>query len=217
MSSDAAGGEHRTRLDDNTKATDTLITHETRRRDTSTPLDEFALRYRHRALWLLGFYVPLLLVPWMLTCVLVYHPIDRSSYFDQSGISSQSLTLHRRLFDALSVLNSFTGIVTVPIISALIAQAAVVYAQRRRKTQHLSVRQVFALADRGWSNLSILNEAWPPWGTSNGRYGAPSSPFLWLAAAFLMLCESPHILDAFSSEPCPSSFKNHCLPHISLT
>jgi len=39
MSSDAAGCEHRTRLDDNTKATDTLITHETRRRDTSTPED----------------------------------------------------------------------------------------------------------------------------------------------------------------------------------
>jgi hypothetical protein len=148
-----------------------------------------ALRYRHRALWLLAFYIPLLVVPWVLTCVLVYHPLGARSYYDQAGLDEDKLTLHRRMDNALAVINSFTGIVTIPIISALLTQAAVVYTQRRRKDQFISVRQVFALADQGWSNFAVLSEAWPPWKGSSGTPGATSSPFLWLAVAFVMLCE----------------------------
>ncbi|KAH7355564.1 hypothetical protein BKA66DRAFT_382204, partial [Pyrenochaeta sp. MPI-SDFR-AT-0127] len=148
----------------------------------SSPTPERStLRYRHRALQLIALYVPLLIIPWVLTCVLDYHPADRASYFNQSGLSQSSLTLHRRLVNALAVLNSFASIVTIPIISALLAQAAVVYTQKRRKNQTVSVRQAFALADRGWSNLSILQEAWPP-GTG------PGSLFLWLATLFLLIC-----------------------------
>jgi hypothetical protein len=161
MSLNAVGQEHPVKTPppyDDTKPTDTLVSVDQRPPTTSAAITASALRYRHRALWLLVFYIPLLLVPWILTCVLVYHPIDHSSYFDQSGIASRNLTLHRRLINALTVINSITGIVTVPIISALIAQAAVLYAQKRRKTQFLSVRQVFALTDRGWSNLSILTK-----------------------------------------------------------
>lgn len=95
------------------------------------------------------------------------------------------LRLPRMLFEV----NSIASIITVPIISALLAQAAVVYAQRRRKDQYLSVRQVFALADGGWSNLHVMKDAWPPWRSNSGHRGAASSHFLWLAAIFLLLCE----------------------------
>lgn len=159
------------------------------------PTDQSTLRYRHRALGLLGFYIPLLIIPWVLTSLLVYHPLRYSSYFTQAGFTADSLKVHRRLINALSVLNSFASIVTIPIVSALLAQAAVVYTQRRRKHQFVSIRQTFALADRGWSNLDILREAWPPWKRSGGHledkvgsWDGSGSAFLWLAALFLLIC-----------------------------
>ena len=158
------------------------------------PLELPTLRYRHRALWLLAIYVPLLLIPWALTCLLTYRPAGSSSYLDQHGFTGGNIATQKRLINALAVLNSFTSIITIPIVSALIAQAAVVYTQRRHKNQSVSVRQAFALADRGWSNPSILYEAWPPWkmndSGSRGRPGwrGPGSGFLWLAAVYLFIC-----------------------------
>ena len=152
------------------------------------------LRYRHRALWLLALYIPILVIPWALTGVLTYHPVDLSSYLNQYGFTARNLSTQRYIINAISVLNSFTSIVTVPIVSALIAQAAVVYTQRRRRNQKVSIRQAFALADRGWSSLSILGEAWPPWkvpvtGHENQtEWRGPGSGFLWLAALFLLIC-----------------------------
>jgi hypothetical protein len=181
--------EGKTRPNDKINSSDTLIARDTQRNHVTSNIELPALRYRHRALWLLAFYIPLLVIPWALTCVLVYHPLGARSYYDQAGLEDSNLTLHRRMDSALSVINSFTGIVTVPIISALLTQAAVVYSQRRRKDQFISVRQIFALADQGWSNFGVLHEAWPPWRGHTGSPGATSSPFLWLAAAFIILCE----------------------------
>ena len=170
-------------------SSDTLIARD--RGHTASMVTEVStLRYRYRALWLLGLYVPLLVVPWVLTCVLVYHPVDLPAYYDQSGLPVNSLRFHRRLTNALAVLYAITGLVTVPIISAILSQAAVVYTQRRRMTQSISIRQLFALADRGWSSLAILKDAWPAWGSHSGRRADASSRFLWLAALFLLICKS---------------------------
>ncbi|KAF2819734.1 hypothetical protein CC86DRAFT_361976, partial [Ophiobolus disseminans] len=169
-------------------SSDTLITRH--RRDYTAPLatEASTLRYRSRALWLLGLYVPLLVIPWVLTCILVYHPIDRATYYDQSGLHKDSLKLHQRMMNALSVVFSVTGLVTVPIISAILSEAAVVYAQKRRETQSVNIRQLFALADRGWSSLAILRDALPTWTSHSNRRADVSSRFLWLAALFLLIC-----------------------------
>lgn len=176
---------------------DTLISQDRNGRRIVPTLEPPTLRYRHRALWLLAIYVPLLCVPWILTCLLAYKPAAHWSYNDQSGLSLNVLTIHRRLMNALAILTSVTSLVTVPTISALLAQAAVVYTQKRRRQQSVSVRQAFALADRGWSNLSILRESWPPWKTASRRqpdsdhvssWSGGGSRFLWLAAGFLLVC-----------------------------
>jgi hypothetical protein len=83
----------------------TLIAQDQEQRGVpgSVATETSTLRYRYRALWLLALYVPLLVVPWVLTCVLNYHPVDRPVYHDQSGIPGDSVKLHRRLMNALSV------------------------------------------------------------------------------------------------------------------
>ncbi|EOA84807.1 hypothetical protein ACJQWK_07108 [Exserohilum turcicum] len=174
----------------------TLIHHQGRR-NAASPKPRASevptLRYRHRALWILAFYVPLLVVPWALTCVLTYHPVGLPSYV-QTVFTQSNLSTQRRVVDVLAVLNSVVSIVTIPLISALLAQAAVVFTQRRGKTQSVSVRQTFALADAGWSNPSILLESWPPWKThaagnaTQSGWSGSGSGFLWLAALFLLLC-----------------------------
>lgn len=151
------------------------------------------LRYRHRTLGIIAFYIPILVVPWVLTCILAYHPVGLPSYI-QTEFTESNISTQQRIINALAVLNSFASIVTIPLISALIAQAAVVYTQRRRKNQTVSVSQIFALADRGWSNINILCEAWPPWRSNRtanadqSRRSGPGSGFLWLAALFLLIC-----------------------------
>lgn len=49
-------------------------------------------------------------------------------------------------------------ILCFPVLSALLTRAAVVYSQRYRTDQnhHLTVRQLFALADQGWYNLLLV-------------------------------------------------------------
>lgn len=140
------------------------------------------LRYRRRTIYLLIFYIPLLVIPWALTCVLAIRPLNASSYIDQSGgISAYEILNIWGWVAAIRVLNAINGVAAIPVISALLAQAAVVYSQRRKKKQTLNVRQVFALADRGWADITIL------WGAFGSNQARTSSPFLWFAAVLIVV------------------------------
>lgn len=100
------------------------------------------------------FYIALLVVPWVLTCKIadqpsfIVHIYDRGyNYYVQHGWVT-----------AINVLNSLAAVLSLPILSALLARAAVVFSQRRKPGQTLSVRQLFALADRDWYNfLKVLS------------------------------------------------------------
>lgn len=138
------------------------------------------LRYRRRTFWILVFYVPLLVLPWVFTCILAVHRIGGGSYVTQSGLSTKALRDLTRWISAANVLGSINGVATIPLMSALIAQAAVVYGQRRKLNQKLNLRQTIALADRGWSDIGILWDA---------RDTGASCRFLWLAFAFISISE----------------------------
>ena len=45
---------------------------------------------------------------------------------------------------------------SVPILSAILAQAAVIYCQRRKPDEFLSLKDMFAIADRGWTNPWVV-------------------------------------------------------------
>ncbi|KAI9731061.1 MAG: hypothetical protein M1818_007918 [Claussenomyces sp. TS43310] len=77
------------------------------------------------------------------------------------------------------VLNAIASVLTIPVVSAVLAHGAVVYAQRRKAQQAVSLRQVFALADRAWSDVLMLWDAIWKDGTS--------SPYIWFAAGLLAL------------------------------
>lgn len=101
------------------------------------------------------FYVALLVIPWALMCKIARDPAFIISYATRRHHYVQD-----RWVIAINVLNSLATALSLPILSALLARAAVVFSQRRRPGQALSVRQLFALADRDWYSLSkVLSPA----------------------------------------------------------
>lgn len=96
------------------------------------------------------FYVALLIVPWALTCRIATQPAFIIHVYSRGG----RYYVQYGWVIAIKVLNSLAAVLSLPILSALLARAAVVFSQRRRPAQTLNVRQLFALADRDWYNLS---------------------------------------------------------------
>lgn len=81
-----------------------------------------------------------------------------------------------RWYRAIRVLQSIATVLTIPVASTVCASAAVVFAQRRQTARGLTLRQVMALADRDWMDVSTYTRVlyWDGW----KRYG---SSFLLLA------------------------------------
>lgn len=110
-------------------------------------------------------YLIFLVVPWALTYKIAKDPeflIRKTStgyihYYDTS-YEPWYFRLDDSLMTAIHVLESIQIILCFPVLSALLARAAVIYSQRYKPDQkhHLTVRQLFALADQGWYNLLLV-------------------------------------------------------------
>lgn len=142
------------------------------------------LRHRRRILYLLAFYVPGLVLPWVLTCIAMYRPLSHPSYIDQQGgITKRDVDIMKGVAIFVNALGKISSTLAVPVVSALLSQAAVIFVGNRRvgHSRRLNVRQLFALADRGWSDLPIL------W-TAMGDHTI-SSRFLWMGAGLICIGE----------------------------
>lgn len=142
------------------------------------------LRYRRRTLYLLAFYLPVLVFPWVLTCITMYRPLSHPSYIDQQlGITTRDVETMKGVAILVNVLGKIASTLAMPVVSALLSQAAVVYVGNRRAEQSrwLNVRQLFALADRGWSDFPIL------WAALRDK--TISSKFLWMGAGLVCIGE----------------------------
>ncbi|PLB37508.1 uncharacterized protein BDW47DRAFT_117926 [Aspergillus candidus] len=158
----------------------------------SRPGVPLALRYRKLTVYLLIFYVPLLVIPWVLTCVMSGSPAPNGNsgqrYFPQYGLAAHGVYSMLSWVAAIRTLNSIASVATIPVTSTLLAQAAVVYTQKRKALQRLTLRQLFALADRRWSDVTAVLEAARTAGRGIG------SPFLWLGMGLIALSAVQHPL-----------------------
>jgi len=151
--------------------------------EQDSSLKDADLQYRKKSIILVAFYLPILILPWILTCVLAIRPLGAVSYLNQRhGLTLKQLDQIELVNDVSRVLNAISAVATIPLISALLAQAAVVYSQRHKQHQRLSLVQVFALADKGWSDVSVL------WRALHGKAG-PNSRFLWLGVLLISISE----------------------------
>lgn len=120
-----------------------------RRTPQRTPTSP-TLRFRRKSLWILAIYLVLLVVPWIIDTVLTYKPY---SYHQRFGLSADNMINSEEWLLAALVIAKIQTLVAIPIVSTLLAQAAVVYSQRTTSEKQLSVRQLLVLADRAWGGV----------------------------------------------------------------
>lgn len=107
------------------------------------------------------------------------------SYYNQRGLTKRDITRIENWITAMNVFTAIAGLFTIPIISALIAQAAAVFTERQANTGKLQMRHLVALADRGWTNpFKFRNTS----RTHESKRGE-ALPFRWFVsfAAFVVL------------------------------
>lgn len=119
------------------------------------------VRRRKKALVLLALYLLLLVIPYPLTCVMVYRPLRLPSYVNfRSEYKVADFELNYRAQVIIGVLNSIRAVATVPLVGVVLAQLAVIHAQTRAaKSRQLSLAETLRLADRGWTDPQHLLHA----------------------------------------------------------
>jgi hypothetical protein len=111
---------------------------------------------------------------------------------------------------AVGILNGVASVLAVPTVSALLGYGAVVYTQRRHRKRDedeiededddgdaaektktangdsLNLGQMFALADKGWSDVGVLHKALFQRGEGKIQIG---SRYLWYGVVLVLLGE----------------------------
>ncbi len=130
-----------------------------------------SLRYRKRSVCVAVFYLLLLVIPWVVTCVMMFRPVGKPSYNSLAGTQAykhgeglDGTTAYtegdaqdmQRWVQAAHVMNTIATVLALPVLSSLLAQAAVRYTQRQSNGKALNLGQLFSLADRGWADISLV-------------------------------------------------------------
>lgn len=109
-----------------------------------------ALRRHRLTAFLLALYLPLIILPWVVLCVLDVKPMTRagSSYVDRKAEYAPSV-IHAvdAWMRAAKVLNTAAAILAIPVVSAILGHAAVAMVQRRSPEQPLDLGRLLRLSD----------------------------------------------------------------------
>jgi hypothetical protein len=130
-------------------------------------------------LWLVFFYAALVLFSWIVICKLSYHPLTFDRYgtpwlpkrevntrLSGAEYAQMKFQQNERWYKAAQVVQSITGVLTIPLTSAVCSSAAVIYLQQcpGKRTPSFTLRQLIVLADKGWTNIptifSLLTGGW---------------------------------------------------------
>ena len=147
-------------------------------------------------LWLMILYAIVAILSWSITCVLCYQSIGIPTYFDQVGnYSSSQYKRSAGWRKAAGVGSSIIAAIGIPVTSAICAKAAAIYCQRRSdaKAPPLTLRQMLALADKGWSDGAVLWDVLRPSTSRRIR-----SPLLILSAVLVGIGKWKAYKDSFS-------------------
>ena len=123
-------------------------------------------------LWLVLVYSVSTTFTWIITCVLCYRPVTIPTYYDPDSDYTRAQYDNNDLWRRVAkVASALIGSVTIPVTSAICAKAAVVYCQKSSSphNQMLTMRQMLALADKGWSDIQILLDIMRPSMSSRTR------------------------------------------------
>ncbi|KAJ5384170.1 hypothetical protein N7517_002081 [Penicillium concentricum] len=120
----------------------------------------------HRSAWVFFFtifYVALAIYAWTMTVLLSSGPVKakswgysiKESYLSYGDRNQADFRQDRQIYRSARIIQTFIQVVTLPWISTVCASAAVIFAQNRKDSMSLRLRQVTTLADRRWMDFSL--------------------------------------------------------------
>ncbi|CAL5871866.1 uncharacterized protein PFLUO_LOCUS6120 [Penicillium psychrofluorescens] len=133
-----------------------------RRGEHSTTLRRSVL-----ALFLTVIYAALALYSWVILVRLSFRPIHNRSwqpytidteYSPCYDLQPMSYAVDARFYRSAQIIQSIVSVLTLPMIAAVCASAAVVFVQNQKDGMSMSMRHVMALADNRWMDLSLVND-----------------------------------------------------------
>jgi hypothetical protein len=166
-------------------------------------------------------YASLALTAWILVCVLTFRPLTTARYgynaLEPGSVSilarypwawpDRSDPLHAKyvkseaIYRAARTVQSVITVLTIPLTSAVCSAAAVVFTQSKTKGRRLTMRQMMALADKGWTDPTTIARL------VTGRGKQLSSPLLICALLLVLLGE--WLLDSVLQNTCHITRRDH--------
>jgi hypothetical protein len=122
--------------------------------------------------FLTALFAALAVYSWVILVILSVHPFSAHSWQENTSSKARSKNLgwgyDASLYRSARVIQSILGVVILPWTSAVCAHAAVIYMQHQKDSMGLTMRQVMALADRRWLDISWLSDAFGGTWKQNG-------------------------------------------------
>jgi hypothetical protein len=110
-------------------------------------------------------YLVLLILPWSLTCLMMFRPVQKPSYGNQGMGASLYMDADvppmRRWLTATRAMNTIATVMALPVILALLDYAAARYSLRAGgdqgpgEDQGLTMAQLHGFAERGWAEAPL--------------------------------------------------------------
>lgn len=99
-------------------------------------------------------YLAFLVVPWVLACFLSSRPFGYPSYYQQNlSIPSDAFSYSTKFWVGfIDTANAVAFLITIPVISALLARGALVYFEHEAESGSITFGQAAGLADRIWTS-----------------------------------------------------------------
>ena len=115
------------------------------------------LRRRPYMLYLVLLYACLAISSWTMLSILHSRPLTTNSYDSKSSI--KVLQKNMQWYRTAKILSSISGVLVIPLTSAVCANSAVTYIQNRGVHSRLTLSHISILADRGWTSPQVFISA----------------------------------------------------------
>lgn len=120
------------------------------------------VRYHWSTIILLVLYLPLLIIPWIIVCVLDVKPLVLygSSYQTTGWYTPTDIAWVPRWVRASNILACACSAFAFPLVTAVVSHASVAFVQNVRPGQSVNARQLLSLADGCWVRVAGDRRMW---------------------------------------------------------
>lgn len=133
-----------------------------RRPPHQSPDPPTLVRYHWSTIVLLVLYLPLLIVPWIMVCVLDVKPLVLygKDYQTAGWYTPTDIAWVPRWVRASNILACACSAFAFPLVTAVVSHASVVFVQNVRPGQRVNARQLLSLADECWVRVAGDRRMW---------------------------------------------------------